>query len=179
MPSIPEAQLIRLQANQEHVRNICILAHVDHGKTTLSDSLLASNGIISSKLAGKVRYLDSREDEQERGITMESSAISLYFKIMRRVNAAASAAQAATVSDHSNTSAPEANSGASTPAESPDSPKISTPGEGKQKQHRFLRYKALWINWRFSRFFARFYLSMLIYLLDVNMSPVCTIFHIY
>ncbi|CAI2168612.1 15727_t:CDS:10, partial [Funneliformis geosporum] len=46
--------------------------HVDHGKTTLSDSLLASNGIISNRLAGKVRYLDSREDEQERGITMEA-----------------------------------------------------------------------------------------------------------
>jgi hypothetical protein len=56
----------------------------DHGKTTLSDSLLASNGIISSKLAGKVRYLDSREDEQERGITMKSSGISLYFKIIQR-----------------------------------------------------------------------------------------------
>lgn len=49
------------------------------GKTTLSDSLLASNGIISQKLAGKLRYLDSREDEQERGITMESSGISLFF----------------------------------------------------------------------------------------------------
>ncbi|KAF9334511.1 Cytoplasmic GTPase/eEF2-like protein (ribosomal biogenesis) [Podila minutissima] len=138
MPSIPEAQLIRLQANQEHVRNICILAHVDHGKTTLSDSLLASNGIISSKLAGKVRYLDSREDEQERGITMESSAISLYFKIMRRVNAAASAAQSATVTDHSNASAPEANSGASTPADSPGSPKISTPGEVKANAEEYL-----------------------------------------
>ncbi|KAG0038959.1 Cytoplasmic GTPase/eEF2-like protein (ribosomal biogenesis) [Podila clonocystis] len=138
MPSIPEAQLIRLQANQEHVRNICILAHVDHGKTTLSDSLLASNGIISSKLAGKVRYLDSREDEQERGITMESSAISLYFKIMRRVNAAASAAQAASVTDQSNASPPEANSGASTPADSPDSPKISTPGEVKANAEEYL-----------------------------------------
>jgi len=94
MPSIPETELIRLQANQAHVRNICILAHVDHGKTTLSDSLLASNGIISSKLAGKVRYLDSREDEQERGITMESSAISLYFKIMRRVSSLASTSSA-------------------------------------------------------------------------------------
>ncbi|KAF9180443.1 Cytoplasmic GTPase/eEF2-like protein (ribosomal biogenesis) [Haplosporangium sp. Z 767] len=89
MPSIPESELIRLQATQSNVRNICILAHVDHGKTTLSDSLLASNGIISSKLAGKVRYLDSREDEQERGITMESSAISLYFKIMRKAAIAA------------------------------------------------------------------------------------------
>ncbi|KAJ3333923.1 Cytoplasmic GTPase/eEF2-like protein (ribosomal biogenesis) [Blyttiomyces sp. JEL0837] len=54
-----------------------------HGKTTLSDSLLASNGIISSKLAGKVRYLDSREDEQERGITMKSSGISLFFKVIK------------------------------------------------------------------------------------------------
>ncbi|KAF9141354.1 Cytoplasmic GTPase/eEF2-like protein (ribosomal biogenesis) [Linnemannia schmuckeri] len=138
MPSIPEAELIRLQANQAHVRNICILAHVDHGKTTLSDSLLASNGIISSKLAGKVRFLDSRADEQERGITMESSAISLYFKIRRRVAAASIAAAAAKASaavpsgnvmDQSNdttattttagtgTEDSAANSGTSTPAE--------------------------------------------------------------
>ncbi|KAM9913697.1 hypothetical protein OXX69_001339 [Metschnikowia pulcherrima] len=74
----------KLQANQANVRNICILAHVDHGKTSLSDSLLATNGIISQRMAGKVRFLDSREDEQLRGITMESSAISLYFKILRR-----------------------------------------------------------------------------------------------
>ncbi|KAJ3225253.1 Elongation factor-like GTPase 1 [Clydaea vesicula] len=72
-----------LQKNSKSIRNICILAHVDHGKTTLSDSLLASNGIISSKLSGKVRYLDSREDEQQRGITMKSSGISLYFKVLR------------------------------------------------------------------------------------------------
>lgn len=57
---------------------------MDHGKTSLTDALLATNGIISPKLAGKVRYLDSRPDEQERGITMESSAISLYFSMLRR-----------------------------------------------------------------------------------------------
>lgn len=74
----------KLQRDTANVRNICILAHVDHGKTSLSDSLLATNGIISQRMAGKVRYLDSREDEQLRGITMESSAISLYFKIMRK-----------------------------------------------------------------------------------------------
>lgn len=63
---------------------ICILAHVDHGKTSLTDALLATNGIISPKLAGKIRYLDSRPDEQTRGITMESSAISLYFAMRRK-----------------------------------------------------------------------------------------------
>jgi ribosome assembly protein 1 len=50
----------------------------------LTDSLIATNGIISPKLAGKIRYLDSRPDEQLRGITMESSAISLFFSMMRR-----------------------------------------------------------------------------------------------
>ncbi|KIX08715.1 uncharacterized protein Z518_03372 [Rhinocladiella mackenziei CBS 650.93] len=84
MPAIPPPQLIALQANPENIRNICILAHVDHGKTSLTDSLIATNGIISPKMAGKVRYLDSRPDEQIRGITMESSAISLYFSMMRR-----------------------------------------------------------------------------------------------
>lgn len=83
MPAITPTQLTALQHNTKNIRNICILAHVDHGKTTLSDSLLATNGIISSKMAGKIRYLDSREDEQERGITMESSAISLYFKLLK------------------------------------------------------------------------------------------------
>jgi len=50
----------------------------------LTDALIATNGIISPKLAGKIRYLDSRPDEQLRGITMESSAISLYFSLLRR-----------------------------------------------------------------------------------------------
>jgi ribosome assembly protein 1 len=59
------------------------------GKTTLADSLLSSNGIISSKLAGKVRYLDSRDDEQARGITMKASAISLFFSVQERVPVAA------------------------------------------------------------------------------------------
>lgn len=68
-----------LQKNPANIRNLCILAHVDHGKTTLADCLVANNGIISSRLAGKLRYLDSREDEQIRGITMKSSAISLHF----------------------------------------------------------------------------------------------------
>ncbi|XP_039291871.1 elongation factor-like GTPase 1 isoform X2 [Nilaparvata lugens] len=68
-----------LQKNPANIRNICIMAHVDHGKTTLADSLVASNGIISARMAGKLRYMDSRKDEQERGITMKSSCIALYY----------------------------------------------------------------------------------------------------
>ncbi|KAI1826218.1 P-loop containing nucleoside triphosphate hydrolase protein [Xylaria intraflava] len=84
MPIVTPEKLASLQAHADDVRNICILAHVDHGKTSLTDALLATNGIISPKLAGKIRYLDSRPDEQIRGITMESSAISLYFSMLRR-----------------------------------------------------------------------------------------------
>lgn len=75
----------------DRIRNVCILAHVDHGKTTLTDSLLASNGIISFKQAGTLRYMDAREDEQERGITMESSAVSLLFDLRSDLASAASA----------------------------------------------------------------------------------------
>ncbi|KAI0013904.1 P-loop containing nucleoside triphosphate hydrolase protein [Xylariaceae sp. FL0662B] len=84
MPIVSPEKLAGLQQHADDVRNICILAHVDHGKTSLTDALLATNGIISPKLAGKIRYLDSRPDEQTRGITMESSAISLYFSMLRR-----------------------------------------------------------------------------------------------
>lgn len=84
MPRVESDTFVRLQNDPSCIRNICIVAHVDHGKTSLSDSLLASNGIISQRLAGKIRYLDSRPDEQLRGITMESSAISLYFRVLHK-----------------------------------------------------------------------------------------------
>ncbi|KAI9906327.1 hypothetical protein PsorP6_002937 [Peronosclerospora sorghi] len=73
-------QVCALQHAPERIRTICIVAHVDHGKTSLSDRLVATNGIISDRVAGKVRYLDHTPDEQVRGITMKSSAIALLYE---------------------------------------------------------------------------------------------------
>lgn len=64
-----------------NVRNMSVIAHVDHGKSTLTDSLLAKAGIISTAKAGDARATDTRADEQERGITIKSTAISLYGTI--------------------------------------------------------------------------------------------------
>lgn len=64
------------------IRNICILAHVDHGKTTLADHLIAAAGdsILHPKLAGRVRFMDYLDEEQRRAITMKSSSIALHYK---------------------------------------------------------------------------------------------------
>ncbi|RYH15683.1 GTP-binding protein, partial [archaeon] len=78
---VDPSYLLDLQDYVDRIRNFCILAHVDHGKTTLSDSLVSSNGIISPRLAGKLRFLDSTEEEQKRGITMHSSAIALLYRM--------------------------------------------------------------------------------------------------
>jgi elongation factor 2 len=63
-----------------NIRNMSVIAHVDHGKSTLSDSLVAKAGIIASKSAGDARYMDTREDEKERGITIKSTGVSLYYE---------------------------------------------------------------------------------------------------
>ena len=74
------ADILRIMKNLEQVRNIGITAHVDHGKTTLSDSLLAAAGIISEKVAGEALALDYLDVEQKRGITVKSANISLYHE---------------------------------------------------------------------------------------------------
>jgi elongation factor 2 len=70
-------EIVQLMNNLEYVRNTSIIAHVDHGKTTLSDSLLAAAGIISQQTAGQKLFLDSWELEQKRQMTVFASNISL------------------------------------------------------------------------------------------------------
>lgn len=69
--------VIELMKHPKMIRNIGIVAHIDHGKTTLSDNLLAGAGMISSELAGKQLFMDSDEEEQSRGITIDASNVSM------------------------------------------------------------------------------------------------------
>ena len=64
---------------QDNIRNMSVIAHVDHGKSTLTDSLVAAAGIIAMENAGDQRLTDTRADEQERCITIKSTGISLYY----------------------------------------------------------------------------------------------------
>ncbi len=66
-----------LMEKPEQIRDIGIIAHIDHGKTTLSDNLLAGSGMISEELAGKQLYLDFDPQEQARGITINAANVSL------------------------------------------------------------------------------------------------------
>ena len=70
-------QCERLMDNPDHIRNIAIAAHIDHGKTTLTDNLLAGAGMISEDLAGNQLAMDTEEDEQERGITIDAANVSM------------------------------------------------------------------------------------------------------
>ena len=64
-----------------NIRNISVIAHVDHGKSTLTDSLIGHAGIIAEAKAGDTRFMDTREDEQDRTITIKSTGVSLYFTV--------------------------------------------------------------------------------------------------
>jgi len=69
---------------KRNIRNMSVIAHVDHGKSTLTDSLVAKAGIIAAAKAGECRATDTRKDEQERCITIKSTAISMYFEMLQK-----------------------------------------------------------------------------------------------
>ncbi len=66
-----------LMDDKKHIRNIGIVAHIDHGKTTMTDNLIAGAGMMSEELAGKQLVMDFHEDEQKRGITINAANISI------------------------------------------------------------------------------------------------------
>ena len=71
----------RLMVHKDQIRNMGIVAHIDHGKTTLSDSLLAGAGMLNVELAGQQRFLDTTEEEQERGITILSANANMVHEV--------------------------------------------------------------------------------------------------
>lgn len=72
--------MAELMKNPKKIRNICICAHIDHGKTTLSDSLVAGAGMMSEDLAGTQLFMDFDKQEQERGITIFSANASMVHE---------------------------------------------------------------------------------------------------
>jgi len=74
-------KIVELMNNQKNIRNLAIAAHIDHGKTTLSDNLLYGAGMMSAEVAGKQLALDFHEDEATRGITIDSASVSMIHNV--------------------------------------------------------------------------------------------------
>lgn len=81
MVNFTVAEIRALMDKKKNIRNMSVIAHVDHGKSTLTDSLVCKAGIIANAKAGEARFTDTRKDEQERCITIKSTAISLYYEM--------------------------------------------------------------------------------------------------
>jgi len=63
MPNFTIEQIREIMDDASHIRNMSVIAHVDHGKSTLTDSLIAKAGIIAGEKAGDARFTDTRADE--------------------------------------------------------------------------------------------------------------------
>ncbi len=73
-------KVTKISNSPDSIRNIAICAHIDHGKTTFSDNLLAGAGMMSKEDAGEALKLDFSEDEQARGITIDTAAVSMVHE---------------------------------------------------------------------------------------------------
>lgn len=73
-------QLRGLMHKPSQIRNISVIAHVDHGKSTLMDALVSKAGIFADSRAGEARLTDTRVDEKERLITIKSACVSLHYQ---------------------------------------------------------------------------------------------------
>jgi len=74
-------EIRKMMDRQSQIRCLSVIAHVDHGKSTLTDSLIGHAGIIAEAKAGDTRFMDTRKDEQDRTITIKSTGVSLYFQM--------------------------------------------------------------------------------------------------
>lgn len=81
MPKFSVEEIHQAYQRRRNIRNLSIIAHIDSGKSTVTDSLLNRAGIVSDKDAGEKRMMDTREDEQERVITIKSTGISLFYEL--------------------------------------------------------------------------------------------------
>lgn len=81
MPRLNIEEVMEIMKNPSNIRNMSVIAHVDHGKTTLTDSLLAYNGIIANQKVGESCGMDIGEEEKARGITIKSTGVSLYYEL--------------------------------------------------------------------------------------------------
>merc|ERR1712000_515935 len=89
MPKTFSVEQMRAIMDHKHnIRNMSVIAHVDHGKSTLTDSLISKAGIIGAAQAGEARYTDTRQDEQDRCITIKSTGVSLYYEMDDKVRPA-------------------------------------------------------------------------------------------
>ena len=73
-------EALKIIGKKEQIRNFGVIAHVDHGKTTMSDSLLAACGMLSPSLAGQALALDYMDLEQQRQMTIKAANVTLYYE---------------------------------------------------------------------------------------------------